>query len=108
MTSGRAALLGNPAKAKRQLRARLVFEQDSITNIAHQLGYFETIASWRYFPSTPERIDAVTLDDVGAVAAARLKASNRTVGRFEPLAAPGDEPRAGEGAGAGPASWRRV
>src|SRR6185436_4772823 len=35
------------AKAKNQLRARLVFENDSITNIAHQLGYFETIASWR-------------------------------------------------------------
>jgi predicted Zn-dependent peptidase len=33
-------------KARRQLRARLVFENDSITNIAHQLGYFETIASW--------------------------------------------------------------
>ena len=34
-------------RATRQLRARLVFENDSITNIAHQLGYFETIASWR-------------------------------------------------------------
>ena len=32
------------AKAKAQLRARLVFESDSVTNIAHQLGYFETIA----------------------------------------------------------------
>ena len=38
-------------KAKTQLRARLVFENDSITNIAHQLGYFETIASWRLYPS---------------------------------------------------------
>ncbi len=27
-------------KAKTQLRARLVFENDSITNIAHQIGYF--------------------------------------------------------------------
>ena len=33
------------AKAKAQLRARLVFDNDSVTNIAHQLGYFETIAS---------------------------------------------------------------
>src|SRR5207249_4168430 len=31
-------------KAKAQLKARLVFESDSVTNIAHQLGYFETIA----------------------------------------------------------------
>ena len=30
-------------RAKRQLRARLVFENDSVTNIAHQLGYFETV-----------------------------------------------------------------
>ena len=32
-------------RAKAQLRARLVFESDSVTNIAHQLGYFDTIAS---------------------------------------------------------------
>src|SRR5688500_9596767 len=37
-------------KAKTQLRARLVFEQDSVSNIGHQLGFFETIATWRYFP----------------------------------------------------------
>src|SRR4030095_8884948 len=33
------------AKAKAQLKARLVFDNDSVTNIAHQLGYFETIGS---------------------------------------------------------------
>ena len=32
-------------RAKAQLHARLVFESDSVTNIAHQLGYFETIGS---------------------------------------------------------------
>jgi zinc protease len=72
------------AKAKRQLRARLVFEQDSVSNIAHQLGFFETIASWRYFPSITRQIDAVTLEDVAKVAATRLTASNRIVARFEP------------------------
>jgi zinc protease len=75
-------------KAKTQLRARLVFEQDSVSNIGHQLGFFETIASWRYFPSIGSRIEAVTLDDVANVAATRLTASNRIVGRFEPQAAP--------------------
>ena len=34
-------------KAKAQLQARLVFDNDSVTNIAHQLGYFETIAERR-------------------------------------------------------------
>jgi zinc protease len=72
-------------KAKRQLRARFVFEQDSITNIGHQLGYFETIASWRFFPAIAQQIEAVSLEDVAKAAAARLTASNRVVGRFEPL-----------------------
>src|SRR4051795_5166747 len=35
---------GELTKAKSQLNARLVFENDSVTNIAHQIGYFETIA----------------------------------------------------------------
>ena len=72
-------------KAQNQLRARMVFEGDSISNVAHQLGFFETIASWRLYPSLLERITAVTLEQV-AGAAARLHASNRTVGRFEPQA----------------------
>jgi zinc protease len=72
-------------KARTQLRARLVFENDSITNIAHQLGYFQTIADWRVFPSLRERIDAVTVEQVSAAAAARLAPSNRTVGWFDPI-----------------------
>ena len=73
------------AKAKRQLRARLVFENDSITNIAHQLGFFATIADWQFVPAIAERLEAVTIDQVNAIAASRLTASNRTVGWFEPV-----------------------
>jgi zinc protease len=72
-------------KAKNQLRARLVFENDSITNIAHQLGFFETIASWQVFPTLAEHIEAVTVEEVGRVAADRLKPTSRTVGRFDPI-----------------------
>jgi zinc protease len=72
-------------KAKIQLRARLVFENDSITNIAHQLGYFETIASWRDYPSMAARIESVTVSDVAHVAAERLRSANRTVGWFYPV-----------------------
>ena len=71
-------------RAKNQLRARLVFENDSITNIAHQLGYFETIASWRLVASLRERIDTVSVDAIAAAAAVRLTATNRTVGWYEP------------------------
>lgn len=86
-------------KAKLQLRARLVFENDSITNIAHQLGYFETIASWRLVPSIAGRLDAVTLDQVAAVAAVRLTSSNRTVGWFKPLDDGRDSSSEASGAG---------
>jgi zinc protease len=71
-------------KAKNQLRARLVFENDSITNIAHQLGFFATIASWQIYPTLSQRIEAVTIEEVNRVAADRLKPTGRTVGRFEP------------------------
>src|SRR4051812_46992470 len=73
------------AKAKAQLRARLVFDADSVTNIAHQLGYFETIGSVDIFTSAPSRIAAVTLEAVATAARALLAAANRTVGYFDPL-----------------------
>jgi len=72
-------------KARAQLKARLVFDNDSVTNIAHQLGYFETIASVDVFRELMPRIAAVTLDEVASVARTVFSPSNRTVGRFEPL-----------------------
>jgi zinc protease len=72
-------------KAKAQLRARLVFDSDSVTNIAHQLGYYETIASVDVFTTAPARIAAVTLEQVAAAARSVLAPSNRTVGWFVPL-----------------------
>ena len=72
------------SRAKRQLRARLVFETDSVTNIAHQLGYFDTITGPDYFQSLRQRIEAVTPDEVSAVARRRLGRTNRTTGWFQP------------------------
>jgi zinc protease len=72
------------AKAKAQLRARLVFDSDSVTNIAHQLGYYETIASVDLFTSAPSRIAAVTLEEAAAAARTVFAAANRTIGTFEP------------------------
>jgi zinc protease len=73
------------AKARAQLRARLVFESDSVTNIAHQLGYFETIGSLDVYTDAPARIAAVTLDAVANAARRVLSTSNRTVGHFDPV-----------------------
>jgi zinc protease len=72
-------------RAKRQLQARLVFENDSVTNIAHQIGYFETIAGPAYFGSMAARIDAVTADEVCRVAERRLGSTTRTTGWFRPV-----------------------
>jgi zinc protease len=73
------------AKAKAQLKARLVFDGDSVTNIAHQLGYFATIASVDVITGAPARIAAVSIDEVAAAARDVLTESNRTVGWFDPL-----------------------
>jgi zinc protease len=90
-------------RAKAQLRARLVFENDSVTNIAHQLGYFATIAAPDVFRNAPERIAAVSLDEVAAVAKDVLRPSNRTIGWFDPVEIAAIAPVAdGRGAGSGP------
>ena len=72
------------AKAQNQLRARLVFENDSVTNLGHQLGYFETIATTEIYREAPQRIALVTSEQVGRVAGKYLRANHRTVGWFTP------------------------
>ncbi len=74
-------------RAQRQFRARLIFETDSVTNIAHQLGYFATVASVDLYRDLGRRIAAVTGEQVAAVARRRLAPSNRTVGWFQALSA---------------------
>jgi zinc protease len=73
------------ARAKRQLRARLVFENDSVTNVAHQIGYFDTVVGPGYLDEVASRVQAVTAADVADAAAKRLGAESRTVGWFRPL-----------------------
>jgi zinc protease len=75
------------ARARRQLRARFVFETDSVTSIAHQVGYFETVAGPGFFPELQARVDRVTTSQVSDAARQRLAASTRTVGRFQPVEA---------------------
>jgi zinc protease len=74
------------SRARKQLRARLVFENDSITNIAHQLGYFDTIAGPGFLSRLQAGIDAVTAEQVSDVALRRLGRKTRTVGWFQPQA----------------------
>ena len=75
-------------RARRQLHAKMVFEGDSVTNIAHQLGYFQTLGALEAYDGLPARLARVTVDDVNRVARAYLRPSNRTVGQFRPTSAP--------------------
>lgn len=72
------------AKVHAQLRARFVYDADSVTDIAHQIGYFETIGSWQAFHGLRSRLDAVTVEQVHAAAVKYLAPANRTIGWFEP------------------------
>jgi zinc protease len=71
-------------KAKNQLLAALAFENEGITQLAHQTGYFATIARHEILAELPERIEAVTAEEVRNVSAARWRSSGRTVGWFRP------------------------
>jgi zinc protease len=71
-------------KAQNQLRARLVFENDSVTNLGHQLGYFETVATPDLYREAPRCIAAVTQAEVDRVARKYLHNDRRTVGWFKP------------------------
>jgi zinc protease len=73
-------------KARNQLRARLVFENDSVTNLGHQLGFFETIGSVDLYRNAPQSIAAVTKDQVDRAARKYLRTDRRTVGWFTPTA----------------------
>ena len=73
-------------KVQTQLKARFIYDADSVTDIAHQLGYFEIISSWQAYETLRERLSAVTPETVHAAAQKYLTASNRTLGWFEPTA----------------------
>jgi predicted Zn-dependent peptidase len=71
-------------RAQRQLLAQLVFDRDSVTSIAHQLGYFETIGALDLMQQLPAAIRATTVGEVSAVARQIFRPANRTIGWFEP------------------------
>lgn len=74
-------------KVLAQLKARFVFDAGSVTDLAHQLGYFATIARWQDWLSASDRLQAVTIDAVHAAAKRYLDPDNRTIGIFEPVPA---------------------
>jgi zinc protease len=75
-------------RAKNQVEASRVFEQDSNFRHAMLMGQSESIgAGWRRVDQFLERIRAVTAKDVQRVAKQYLSQDNRTVGILVPLPA---------------------
>ncbi len=75
------------ARAKRQVQASFVYAKDSMRSLAQQLGYYETVNSYKYLDTYMGRIDAVTPEDIRRVARKYLVEESRTVGLFDPLPA---------------------
>ncbi len=71
-------------KALNQLEAQFAYTNDSVTDQARQLGYFETIRSWRYIDQYMQNVRMVTKADVQRVAQKYLTDRNRTTITFIP------------------------
>lgn len=71
-------------KAKNQLRAMVVFQSDSVTELAHQIGYYHTIHDVSFFEDFLDRIEDVTADRVRETAEKIFHRTNRVVGRYVP------------------------
>jgi zinc protease len=71
-------------RAKKQVEAGFLYAQDSIQNLSQQLGYYETVASWRYIDEYPERVRTITAEDVRRAAEAYFREETRTVGWYDP------------------------
>ncbi|MFO0698509.1 MAG: insulinase family protein [Nitrospira sp.] len=73
-------------RAKNQIEASRVFEQDSNFRHAMLMGQAETVgAGWRRINQFVERIRAVTAQDIQRVAKLYLTPDNRTTGILIPL-----------------------
>ncbi|HXF58231.1 MAG TPA: pitrilysin family protein [Candidatus Saccharimonadales bacterium] len=71
-------------RARKQIQASFIYSRDSIRSLAQQLGYYETVGSYRYLDTYLDRIAAVTREDLTRVARAYLGENTRIVGHYEP------------------------
>jgi zinc protease len=71
-------------RAQRRAEADFVFQTNSVTAQARQLGYWAMIGDWRYLATYLDRIRALSAADIQAVARRIFTADTRTVGHFVP------------------------
>lgn len=76
------------ARAARQIEALFVFQNDSVSEQANQLGDYAVINNYKYLDTYLDQIRAVTPADVQRVAQKYFTPENRTVALFEPQPLP--------------------
>jgi zinc protease len=69
-------------RARQLIRARLIMENEQVTNQAILLGYYETVCGYEYLADYFEKLEAVTAQDIQRVAQNYLTADNCTVGHL--------------------------
>ena len=79
-------------RAQRRAEADFVFQTNSVTAQARQLGYWAMIGDWRYLTTYLDRIRALTAADIQAVAGRTFTIDTRTVGQFVPSDGGGSAP----------------
>jgi zinc protease len=73
------------ARARKQLQAMFVYAKDSIRSLAQQVGYYETVATWRYLETYLEEVAKLTPERIRRAAETYLVEDRRTVGWYEPV-----------------------
>jgi len=91
---------GELSRVKKQIQASFTYSRDSVRSLAQQLGYYETVGSYRYLDTYLDLIAKVTPEDIQRVARGYLLDDSRTVGHYDPLPLDG-VPSAGYARGAG-------
>jgi zinc protease len=76
-------------RAQNRAEADFVFQTDSVTAQARQIGYFAMVADWRYLTTYLDRIRALSPEAIQEVARKYLVPDGRTIGRFLPTAGGG-------------------
>ncbi len=71
-------------KAKNQIEAAFIFDQDSIFGQGLKIGYYEITGGWRELDSYLDGVRKVTREDIRRVARQYLDADRRTVGTLIP------------------------
>jgi len=77
------------ARAKSQTEAAFVFQNESVTSQANQLGFWQMTDDWRYLTTYLDRVRAVTPADIQRVAQKYFVTDERTVGHFIPTSGGG-------------------